>query len=262
MIATNYILHRRHRTGFLAIAEYWVYLPEPKLPDQTLIMDRVVGNNPYQKGIRSPINAPEGLVLSDVRLGIGLVLRSKNPRLFRPDLDLAVEPTADQFDRLASSQAIARLRFVSEVPLTDKRHLQFLLHAADAYAELGGTGIVMDLPGQRMWSREELQVALADSLDVTGFKHHVRLRWVDEADLRLVTSGLSKIGLPEIYSEPASVDQQTLVETLVREYAEACWSTQTLLKAMDLTHLDSRYSIELLSQQEGRAYVKLLRMDA
>src|SRR5471030_3227986 len=90
------ILWRTHQTGYLASAEYWVYLPEAEMPEQNLLLERIVGRNPYSKRGFTPIGTEEGLILSDVRLHIAHVLRSKNPHVFRPDLFEDIDIDADQ----------------------------------------------------------------------------------------------------------------------------------------------------------------------
>lgn len=253
-------LRGRYRTRYLAETEYWVYLPGTELPPQQDLMNRLIGGNPYQRGPRGPINTPEGLVLSDVRLGIGLVLRKKNPDLFRPDLHLTIQPDASQLQALSESHSLVRLRFLSEVPLPDKRHLQFLIHAADAYAELGGGTLVLDFSAERLWSRAELQAVLKERLDATGFANHVSL--LLDAKQCLVTKGFGKIGLPELVTPPIDEDQETLVRSLVGEFGSMCWGAQQLMKGVDLTHLDVRFTIQPEEPRDGKAQLRILRIDS
>jgi hypothetical protein len=123
-IAVGYIfmvLRSKRLAGkYLATAEYWVYLPSEKLPKQEDVMSLVLGGN-------SPIGPAEGLLLSDIRLHIALVLRSKNPHVFRPDLfDDHIEPTAELLKRMGESKSLAKIRYLSEDRLKSDAHLQLL----------------------------------------------------------------------------------------------------------------------------------------
>ncbi len=119
-------IHRRQKPRYFAMAEYWVYLPGDRMPLQDDIMTLMVASNPYGRGGRSPIGTAEGLVFSDIRLHIALVLRSKNPHIFRPDLfEEHIQPTKEILESLSAAQSLVKLRFASDIPLKDKRHLQF-----------------------------------------------------------------------------------------------------------------------------------------
>ena len=92
----------------------------------------------------------EALIFSDVRLHIALVLRSKNAHVFRPDLfEEHVEPTVELLEGLAGSKSFAKIRFISEEPLKDHRHLIFLAHAADAIADLAKGKVIYDVVAER-----------------------------------------------------------------------------------------------------------------
>src|SRR5437870_8476526 len=80
------LVTRKKEPKFLSSNEYWVYLPGDRMPDQTQVMARVIGDNPYKQRGKNPVSPREGLLLSDIRLHLALVLRSKNPHVFRPDM--------------------------------------------------------------------------------------------------------------------------------------------------------------------------------
>ncbi|MFZ4507945.1 MAG: hypothetical protein ACOYON_09645 [Fimbriimonas sp.] len=256
------VVTRRTQSKFLAHTELWVYLPGLDLPAQNAMMERLLRENPYGKGARSPINTAEGLVLSDIRLNIGLVLRAKNASCFRPDLEDSVEPTADQLRYLAESKSLVRLRFISDVPLLDKRHLQFLLHAAEAYAELGEAKLIYDRSANRFWDRSQLVTRLRESLDVTDFDTHVRLIWSipDPENASVSTAGLAKLGLDEMVCHLHSSDQRTIVEGLVGEFAAACWTSQMLLRSFETERLGIRFLIEPEPKTQNPIALRIIRV--
>src|ERR1044072_845222 len=116
-----FVQRRQQKSSFLSTNEYWVYLPGKEMPNQTEVMSRLIGDNPYRQGGKNPIGPREGLLLSDIRLHLALVLRSKNPHVFRPDLfDEYVDPTSEILERLANSESLVKVRYISEQPLNDR----------------------------------------------------------------------------------------------------------------------------------------------
>ena len=150
-----HFISRRHQSKFLATAEYWVFLPTTDMPAQELVMDRMMNENPYRIRGRSPIGKNEGLVFSDIRLHIALVLRSKNPHVFRRDLFTEAEvPDSSCLALLDGMKSFVKLRYMSEEPLSDKRHLRFLAHAAVAYATIGNGVLIYDATAEKLQSAE------------------------------------------------------------------------------------------------------------
>lgn len=207
---------------FHAHAEYWVYSTADSMPNQDRLMGRLVGENPYVQQGQNPISAGEGLLFSDVRLKIALVLRSKNPNLFQGNK--LPESIPDQHEFVADVSrfhSIIRLQYGSPVKLKDKRHLQFLLHASDAAAELTGATWIFDKITGSLRTKEELEKILGENFDVTKLQFHVRLEETEDQTFR--SFGLIKIGVPDFETHPIPRDQMSLVRTLLEKYIALSW---------------------------------------
>ena len=121
--AVGFSLRLLKKPKYFACAEYFVYLPQEAMPDQDQLMDRVIKGGPYGQ----PITSQEGILFSDIRLHLGLILRSKNPHVFRPDtFETHITPTQEILGELSNARAAVKVRYLSEEPLADKRHLQLL----------------------------------------------------------------------------------------------------------------------------------------
>ncbi|HRF60001.1 MAG TPA: hypothetical protein PLH94_08820 [Fimbriimonadaceae bacterium] len=212
---------RSRRPKFFARAEYWVYVPGTKLPKQDELMTRMVAENPLHRLGKPPIGAREGLLFSDIRLHLAMAIRSKNPHIFRPDLfDTEVTVTPEVLAGLAASHGMVKVRYVSEVPLKDLRHLQFLPHMAEAVSALADGQVVFDPVQEKLWTAEAFRDALATQPNWERFDAHARTIWVsDDVGGRAKTLGMSSIGLADLESDPSPLDHETLVLELVEEAA-------------------------------------------
>lgn len=210
-------LYLRNRTVVIpAHAEYWVYSKLPQIPDQTELMAQMVGSNPYIRRGQNPIGPAEGLMFSDVRFKLALVLRKKNPDFFS-DSFLTHHDLPDQTD----AAAIIKLQYSSDIALKHVSHLQFLLHLADAVQRMQGTGLVFDAVQKLGYSGSELPAILASKLDVTGQELHVTL--VENEDHSFESRGFSKIGVKEFRTPPVPFDHAQSVRELLKELIEAVW---------------------------------------
>jgi hypothetical protein len=207
---------------YFAHAEYWVYSKAHELPTTEKLMVRLVGDNPYiQQGV-NPIGGAEGLVISDVRLKISLVLQQKNPRLFEGRL--LPESLADHHEfvnDVGTFQSIVRLQYISTTKLKDKRHLQFLMHAADAAAEVNGANWILDKITGTLRTKDELAEILKTNFNVTKLELHARLE--SSEDNTFSSYGLSKAGIADFDTHPVSADQQQLVRELLEKYMALSW---------------------------------------
>lgn len=207
---------------FYAHAEYWVYCESTELPNQDKMMMRLVGENPYIQRGQNPIGASEGLLLSDVRLKIALVLRSKNPNLFEGSKLPSTIPEHHEFVADVSRfNSIVRLQYGSPVKLKDKRHLQFLLHAADAVAEITGATWIFDKITGSLRTKQELEELLKTNFNVTKLEFHVRLEETEDHTFR--SFGLTKIGIPDFETHPIPKDQMSLVKEILEKYMALSW---------------------------------------
>lgn len=207
---------------YLAHAEYWVYSKSLELPSTEKLMVRLVGENPYVQQGANPVGGAEGLVLSDIRLKIALLLQKKNQKLFEGRL--LPESIADHHEfvkDVGSFHSIVKLQYVSTTKLKDKRHLQFLMHAADAAAEITQSNWILDKTNGTLRTKEELAEILRKNFNVTKLEFHVRL--VANEDNTFSTYGLAKAGIPDFDTHPVSSDQLQLVREILERYLALSW---------------------------------------
>ncbi|HRJ26700.1 MAG TPA: hypothetical protein PLO61_04205 [Fimbriimonadaceae bacterium] len=230
-----------------SLTEYWVYLPEARLPTHEAILDRMVGNNPHTRPGKPCIGAAEGLVFSDVRLYVNVGLRSKNPRAFRPDLMDRVEGLSEEvLNRLAEAQGIVQIRYISLQKLADLRHLQFLPHMADAIASLGRGTVIYDSVLGRIWTAEEFFQKLESSPRTKNPGFHVELRWTEAEGVGcLETRGLLKAGLWELRTDPLPVDQEVLGRALIEQLLTLMWAKRSQQEPVELEAFGDPYRATL-----------------
>ncbi|MEA2552280.1 MAG: hypothetical protein QOJ65_456, partial [Fimbriimonadaceae bacterium] len=211
-----------------------------------------------------PITKNEALIFSDVRLHIALVLRARNAHVFRPDLfEDHVEPTAERLEGLAESQSFAKVRFISEEPLKDKRHLRFLSHAADAIAELGHGRVVYDVVSEQLYTSAELDAALGQVEDAAGADFQTRVVWKrSQAGGIAETRGLQKVGLPELATEEMNTDQQVLVTAILEDVIRSVWDLSALPPSVEVRYFEDPYRVEIQQRRKGPAKVAVMKMPA
>lgn len=209
-----------------AAAEYFVYLPEESMPSQDSLMDRVIKPGRYGQ----PVSSREGILFSDIRLHLALILRTKNPHVFRPDtFEHHIVPTPQILGELAQAKSAVKVRYLSEEPLPDKRHLQLLPYLAEAVAVLGGGATIFDVSAERLLRLEDLQRDLDGNPDATRSELHVHVFSHPESNGMVVeTRGLVKIGLPELRTRPIESDMRVLAVSIVEEAARKVWDLGSL----------------------------------
>lgn len=216
---------RATQPRFYSRAEYWVYTDQDRLPPQEEIMTRIIGRNPYNKGRFQPIGPADGLFMSDVRLSIALVRKEKNPHLFDPT-ELVTASFADNAlnTAMVEARSIVRLSYISEQPLRDRRHLQFLAHAADAYASLLDAKLILDPVAGVPRTKAEMESWLSKDLDLTTPQAHVQWEQENsEGTARWKSRGFVKLGYPEIETYDISSDQAMLTRELLEELTRSHW---------------------------------------
>ena len=255
-------LTRPRKDAYFATAEYWVFLPGLEMPEQNEMMDRVIGKNPYRPQNRDPIGTKEGLVFSDVRLHIALVLRSKNSVAFRPDLFTPLAgPTAEDLRALSDAQSFVKLRFTSEERLKDRRHLQFLAHAADAVAELGDSKLIYDPVCERLMPRTKMQEILGAKADVSGPDVQNRVLWrTNPESSHAETRGMVKIGLPELITPESPTDQRVLIDSILDETIRNLWEAAEIPDTMQVSAFDDTFEVLFEPQRKGPVQVRILRV--
>lgn len=249
---------------FLALCEYWVYIEGDQIPDQKKLMDRMISANPHNRRGRPSIGAREGMLFSDIRLTVGLAKKTKNPLVFRPDLfqsDLEVDQRV--FERLVRAQSLIKVRYCSEVPLTDNRHLQFMPHMADAYSDLTQGLLVYDVLCERILLAEEFTEALSKENNVEKAESHVRVVWtekVEEGVASASTKGLRKIGFPDLKTNAVVNDQRTLVTSLVEDVAKRVFETGAIEGTFETEGFGDTFQIELGAIDEGAVTLSIRRI--
>ena len=221
-LLVGYVVYHRRQQPYLAHAEYWVYSKAVNLPTTEKLMVRLVGENPYIQQGANPVGGAEGLVLSDVRLKIALVLQKKNPQFFEGRL--LPDTIADHHEfvnDVGTFKSIVRLQYVSTTKLKDKRHLQFLMHAADAAAEITDANWILDKITGTLRTKGELAEILRQNFNVTKLDFHVRLE--ESEDNTFSSYGLGKVGICDFDTHSVSADQKQLVREILIKYMTLSW---------------------------------------
>ncbi len=253
---------RRGKPRYLAALEYWVYLPTESLPPQHVLMHRMSHHNPYRREDGPAIGAKEGILFSDTRLQMSLVLRKKNPHVFRPDLfEEYIEPTAEQLEALAESVAFAKIQYVSEAKLASDAHLQFLPHAAMAIAGLGKSRVIYDVYGERLLNPAELDAMLGRDGDATRAEVHVQVIWVPEAEGGYAaTKGLVKLGLQELRTVSVGIDQQVLARQVLEEAGRRVWAGRSTPTSLEIPFYEDVFLLTLVPMPKGPTLVRMQRV--
>lgn len=261
LLVWRWIVGRRE-PAYLAVCDYWVYVADPRLPDQTALMERMVSSNPHNRPGRPAIGAREGMLFTDIRLRIAVVRKDRNPQAFRPDLfDADAEPTGEVLERITQAAGIVRARYVSEVVLKDDRHLQFLPHVADAIADLRGGSVVFDHVSGSFWPAEDLAGELARNNGAGRPDLHVRVLWrTTAAGAWVETRGLRKIGQPEVVTDPLPEDHEVLAQGLVWKLVHVLWRDPASAWPIEVEDHGDTFRFEDRGRAEGRRKVGLLRI--
>jgi hypothetical protein len=253
---------KKDKPKYFAACEFWVYLPHEKLPSQEAVMTAMVAQNPHARPGFTPIGSKEGILFSDIRLHVSHVLRSKNPHTFRPDLfEDGVVVSAGTLAALAESHSFVKVRYVSEVPLADSRHLTFMLHFADAYARLGGATAVYDVVSEVLYTPEEFHARIGEHADTTRPELHVRVEWNPVRGVAF-TKGLIKVGLPELETAGASADMRQLVVEVMREAAHRYWEVGSAEGPMVVEYFGDRFEVTPKPKKGGGKEVHIVRIQA
>ncbi len=248
---------------YFAATEYWVYLPGDKVPPQDMLMGRMVRASPYAANGEPPIGASEGILFSDIRLHVGLILKSKNPHLFRPDLfEEHIEPTAEILAALSEAQSLAKLRYVSEQPLRNSRHLQFMAYLLEASSHYGHSQAVFDVVSQRLFAPEWLCDELRKDAVATRPELHLRIVWIqtDRGGFG-ATRGLVKIGLPELETPESPAEHRAVICGVLEEAALQLWESGRLDPELVARFLDDEYHVRIEVQRRPPLTARILRVD-
>lgn len=251
----------KRKPGYHALVEYWVYSDVQRLPPTAALMDAVVSKNPHNRPNQPSITAREGILFSDLRLHLAVAKRDKNPFAFRPDLfDENAEPNAEILERLSDSHSIATIRFASQVPLQDKRHLQFVTHLADTVARLTRGRLVFDTVCERFWTTEELAQELGRNNDAERANLHLRVAWKFEGEgHRALTLGLRKVGRTELATSLQEPDEEVLVLAVLSQVAEQIFRQPDTTWPVQARQHGDEFVVSPVGEWEGRQLVKIER---
>ena len=261
-VVGSFVANRRAKGRYLAIIEFWVYSPKSEMPAQDRLMHRMLAGSPYGTPGNRPIGASEGVLFSDIRTHMALVLKSKNRTVFRPDLVTNDRgPDEDQLADLAECESMIKVRYASEQPLPDKRHITFVTHAADAIAELTGAKLIYDTQCERLIRRQELQELL--QRDPTGAdpEWHVRVAWKrTPAGDTARTCGMEKVGLSNLFTSEMENDEKILVQTVLEEAAVKAWRQGMPEKELEVQSFDDQFRVLLMPGSMKERRVRILRV--
>lgn len=254
------LIVRNKRVPLGTVLEYWVYLPEAKLPESEEIMTRMVRDSPFKKGI----GTREGILFTDIRLHVGLATREKNAIQFRPDLLFDyLDLSPELLSLLAEAQAFARIRYVSPEPLPDRRHLLFIPHMASAICHLGQGLVVLDQTKEVAWTAADFDRWLHENGSQEEFEPNVRI--CEDAGLEgqivFGSKGLGKIGLPEIRMIPAAWDFRTLLQEVTLVAAEMIWREGKVPDKLRLEAFGDPFELAFLPPKNGVSHFRVSRAD-
>jgi hypothetical protein len=250
------------RPPYFAHCEYWVYLPKAKFPPQAALMTRLTHLHPFDRSLPPAIGAPEAMLFSDIRLHMALVLREKNAHVFRPDLfEDHIEPTAEILEALAIAEAFVKIRYASEEPLRDDRHLHLLPYLAECAAGLTRGTVVFDAVSDELLPIETLRARLQQFGRADQPTFHLRTLWLKSARGGMgATRGLVKIGLPELQTPESSNDHQVVIREVLEAAAVKLWETRELPDELTVTAFDDEFAINLSYQKKGPATASIHRI--
>lgn len=216
--------------------EYWVFVPEPKLPTDGAMMTRLMQRSPFGR----VITPNDALLFSDIRLHLGVASRVKNPHVFRPDLhETHTEPTQEVLEGLSRCEGMVRVRFLSEKPVEGDRHLRFTTHLAEAVAALLGGPVVYDAVGEQLYETEAFVAKIRQDAQATSGAFHVRVVWRPTASGGVaLTRGMQKIGLPELHTPESPGDQKVLILELLDRAARSAWDARALPETLEMPAYD------------------------
>lgn len=252
---------KKRRRKFLAQSEYWIYLPTQEMPSQDDVMTSLFQQNPFQKATR-PISPSEGILMSDIRLHVGLVLKAKNPHVFRPDLMTEnSEVTSEILQSLAAAQSLVKVRYISEEKLPNDRHLVLLPHLAHTYARLGSGQVIYDFVSEELTDSRQFAEKAGLTSDPTQPDNNIKVQWQaisPEAGV-VKTYGLKKRGLQEIKTEPCPNDHQTLMREIVSQCAAAVWNGQDIGEGLHVSAFDDQFKAVLSATDKAYQVIHVQR---
>lgn len=207
-ILARYFAARKGR--YLAHVEYWVLSPGTKLPDLTETMAAVMQH--------PSITPSEGLLFSDVRFKIGLILAEKNK-------NAELLTRLDYRDAFARAGSAIRVQYTSETKLDNLKHLRLCMHVASAIAKQVGALSILDVVADRLWTVREFEGTLVSAGQSSAIETHVKI--IEQDDCSFKVNGLQKVGVPDLHTLPVERDKLLIARRILDQYAEKSWEAMT-----------------------------------
>lgn len=233
--------------------EYWIYLPTNEVPD---------GTNMISALIESGKIATEGvLVLRDIHLRLGFVLKKDNISQFRPDLLVdAVGYTKEVQETILESQSVMRIRYYTEGKINIQAVFGTLPKLAVWFAEQQNAKVIYDSQQHRCFTLTEFENLT--SRQPSSWQNHVSLTWMADRD-SLQSHGLEKLGLKNFETVEMEVDEKLLVEALCGEAVSDIWKSGTYPESLRAEQFGSQFLITVTAAKKGeqRATAKLMRVN-
>jgi len=241
---------------YLAVVEYWVYASDPKPANISGAVARLT-----RAGTITPAEA--GLA-SDIRFFASTISRSHNPQLFRPDLlSDAIEPTSDQLEALGRSDTIIKLRYLSETPLDDLRHVGFLPRLAIDVAKTKQAEVILDNVSEKLYSPDSLEQSLLDGEERYRPGNHLQTYWITSQDGgRAVTRGLMKVGLRELETPETRADCRNIVVEVLGRAAEKLWLGEANPNLVHVSCYDDLFVVRVKPAKNGPSQARIMRLHA
>lgn len=241
---------------YLAVIEYWVYTSGSNSANIAGAVAKLT-----RSGVLTPA---EAALASDIRLYASTICRSHNPQLFRPDLlSDPIEPTAEQLQALAQSDTIVKLRYLSETPLSDLRHVGFLPRLAVDVAKAKGAEVVLDNVSEKLYSTVELEASLLDGDERYSPGEHVQTYWLAAPDGgKAVTRGLLKAGIRELETPDTRSDYRNLAVEVLRRAAEKLWLGEANPNLIHVSCYDDLFVVRVKPAKHGASIARIMRLHA
>lgn len=211
----------RKRQGILH--EFWIWTPEEALPPQPQIQRRLNQGNPHNQGRILAVTQGDMLRWwGDVRLHVGMSLRSKNPHIFEPRFFSDESEIPEEAERaMATAKGLITVRFTTDDPMPNRDYLHFLTHLTDSIADLSKAELIYDREGMRFWPGMRWKTGMMRDNARQDFDKLVWVHAVEEpSGWWLHTHGLRKYGLPDLEMTEVATIQRTVCTDILRDLAQ------------------------------------------
>lgn len=242
--------------------EYWIFTSERKLPPQELLLSRLLRNNPYDSTEPKALGPEHGLLFSDIRLSMGLVLRERNPHLFRPDLfERHIAVDAGLIEALSEAEAMVRVRYVSKEAVQDRRYLRLMPFLAEAAAYYARSKVLFNMVSEQLLSSDALRAQLEGDPMADRSELHLRTVWIESAESgRAETRGLGTVGLPDLQTPPSPNADRTTICSVLDLAASTFWDRGELQEETPVEFLEGQFLVRLERRRQAPVPAHVMRV--